>query len=174
MGIFFSMGRTDYDQQDNPTVGSKRQILEENGISKIPGDSSSAYERSHNKKPRISPMHQGLHEWTSMQRNVSASNFTRDFGNDHSNLDPDPVSKSSSHVPETEVSSDFLGDVIYVRKSLLSPEQLQIAAATEQAIKASNTLRTLRNKASPVNSPTLSANAANSSVFDLSSPSRPQ
>jgi hypothetical protein len=38
-------------------------------------------------------------------------------------------------------------DVVYVRKSLLSPEQLQVAAATEQAIRAHETLRSLRSKA---------------------------
>ncbi len=38
-------------------------------------------------------------------------------------------------------------DIVYVRKSLLSPEQLQVAAATEQAIRAHETLRSLRSKA---------------------------
>ena len=43
--------------------------------------------------------------------------------------------------------TDPFDDVVYVRKSLLSPEQLQVAAATERAIRAHETLRSLRSKA---------------------------
>ena len=51
------------------------------------------------------------------------------------------VSDSAPQLPAS------LNDVVYVRKSLLSPEQLQVAAATEQAIRAHETLRSLRSKA---------------------------
>jgi hypothetical protein len=52
-------------------------------------------------------------------------------------------------------------DVVYVRKSLLSPEQLQVAAATERAMEAHETLRLLRSKAiSQTAAPSCSINSS--------------
>ena len=47
----------------------------------------------------------------------------------------------------SEMDSSVQDEVVYIRKSLLTPQQLEIAAATEKAIKAQATLSDLRAKA---------------------------
>jgi hypothetical protein len=162
--------------QQNISVGSKRQqpeeaVLEENRkdpLWNISDGGSIAYSQQPLKRQRNESHHILSNETAGVEKKSLPSKASSDFAFELPLLGKQqkqptsvgyPPSSVNAHDPTNFVVNQAGGsgsalqlpasfdDIVYVRKSLLSPEQLQVAAATEQAIRAHETLRSLRSKA---------------------------
>ena len=128
-------------------LGSKRKIDDNGKLWTISDDDCLVDKNGPNKKQRHSAFSLQARDCDPGVTKTELSKTPKLFGNERSNFGFDEPKFNLPSQFDENGGSVNLDDVIYVRKSLLSPEQLEIAAKTERQIKARNGLRTLRNKA---------------------------